>query len=207
MSKTHENRKKLADAAPEQAAALLVKHATTMLTEASSILWMAGARREGNEQPGFESLFALSKIATQIAADAIRFEDVLQGLREPVERNYVIRRVVELACNNPAEYLGYPSFIPSMMALAEFLTEELGDGWPLAVLCPDDGGTREGDVDGWAFAVLHFDTTSYVTDRYSEEDGPRVDWMGTSWEPGCECADDDDAPLDEHADDCPAVLR
>lgn len=63
--------------------------------------------------------------------------------------------------------------------VVRFLADELGDGWPLYLLCRDGDGS-------WAFAVLSNDTTSYV-----HSDG-RVEWYGTSWVAGCSC--DDAAP-------------
>ena len=104
------------------------------------------------------------------------------------------------------ERFGYlaegPAFGEAIRALVEFLAEELGEhDWPLAVLCRD--GERN-----WAFAVLAFDTTSYI--HAAEVGSPYVEWLGTTWEPGCECGEaledgsDEIGGDDEHRADCPA---
>lgn len=109
-------------------------------------------------------------------------------------------RVDELVELNPDLDQSYDSFRPAARALVEFLVEELGaHDWPLAVLCPDGADVQDGKpvVDAWAFAVLPFDTTSYI-----RPDGVFT-WLGTSWEPGCECGDGDEPWPEEHRVGCP----
>lgn len=208
MSKKHEVHKRLADAMPEEAAASLVKHAISLLYDASSLLHMAGRRREDREESGSEGLLALARIGEHVTAKAIGFEDMLLGTRAPVHADYIITRVVEIASVHAEYAFEYPSFIPTMMRLAEFLTEELGEGWPIGVLCPDGADVAEDGtkiVHAWAFTVLPFDTTSYIRPPESGHLGDGVTWMGTTWEPGCEC--DDLASDDEHRPGCPAVSK
>lgn len=112
------------------------------------------------------------------------------------------------------DYGRYPDFHAALRVLVTFLADELDARcrWPLYVFCTDGADKDERGrpiTYGWAFAVLSSDTTSYI----HTEDGGRVEWLGTSWTPGCEC---DDPPDDseyagyslyetgEHLPGCPA---
>lgn len=106
---------------------------------------------------------------------------------------YIIERAT-------CSYGDHPRLTEAAELLVRFLTDELGEGWPLRVFVPD------GD-DGWAFAVFGSDTTSYVhPDAFDVDanDGERarlvVEWYGTGWEPGCECEECEDGM---HEDECP----
>lgn len=132
------------------------------------------------------------RVASPMAAELLRV-----GWR-PAESTFVeqqtaywIERIGYVAA--PDEY---NVFCEAMRVVVRFLAAEVGEhDWPLAVFC------RDGE--GWAFALLPFDTGSYINDG-------EVEWLGTTWQPGCECGeplDDGSDSLgsdDEHRAECPA---
>jgi hypothetical protein len=112
------------------------------------------------------------------------------------------------------DYGDYPDFLEALRVLVRFLVEEVDSQcrWHIYVFCTDGADKDEQGrptTDGWAFALLSSDTTSYI----HTEDGGHVQWLGTSWVPGCEC---DDPPDDiegyslcesgEHLPGCPAAM-
>jgi hypothetical protein len=116
------------------------------------------------------------------------------------------------------DYAIYPTFRPALERLIEYLDRELGEGWPLAVFCPDGADFDDASghtTSGWAFAVLPFDTTSYLAPGMTRagHDPGEVQWLGTTWVPGCECADplDDGGDMlgsnDDHRPGCPSIWR
>ena len=103
-------------------------------------------------------------------------------------------RIADLVDRYGYVYGDYPDFKTALRVLVEFLAEELDPActWPIYVFCTDGADEGRPFTHGWAFAVLSDDTTSYI----HTEDG-RVEWLGTTWDLGCEC---DDPPEDsEHA--------
>lgn len=194
-------RRALAEQAPHAAAALLISHAASLVFEANRILSTAGIRLEMGDDDGdkvdSERLLALRDQGQAIEVALDRFECRL--MRSPSVDD-VVDELVERFRYFDGEH---PNFRQAIDVIAEFLAEELGEDWalsgPLAVLCPDGG-------DSWAFSVLAFDTTSYCK---PDGAGFEIEWLGSTWEPGCECgeASDDGDVLgadDQHREGCPA---
>ena len=192
-----EVRKTLSQCAPSHAAVLLLAHAGRLVESANEILCSA-ANHQLAETADAERYLGLRARGETIAAEIHHLESSL--LNPEIDQ-----RVNEILERHP-EYNEYPSFRPSVRVLVEYLTSMVGDGWPLAVLCSDGADVDERGVPvvhSWAFAVLPFDTTSYIRPPTpGDERGDGITWMGTTWEPGCEC--DDLGSDDEHLAGCPA---
>jgi len=196
-------RRALAQQAPHAAAALLVGHAAKLVFEANRILSTAGIMMAKGEEDGdktdSERLLDLRDRGQVIEVALDRFEF---RLLRPPSVDDAVDELVERHKDFESEH---PDMRKAIDAIAELLTEELGEDWalagPLAVFCPD------GDND-WAFAVLPFDTTSYC--KLDEYGFFEIEWLGTTWRPGCDCAEpladgsDELGASDDHREGCPA---